>query len=247
MRISTYDVGRESDLSKRLDGLISGLLPIDIIVDHEGLRHLSADTDRWVEGIHGSLKYHRDAAPSHGFPKGFVVVFHDILAVEPDLPLKARDVLGQQPEDRIRRGGLPGPALADEGNRLPRFEGEGNVVDRMNGAFAGPVPKDQVPDVEDRQGVRSYCSRNRGFRTLSKAYPRRANATVVKMIPAAGKETHHQSPLGNAREANSASLEYASPMMCPQVGSCGSPRPKKLREASRKMKAGTFKAMSAKV
>src|SRR5207249_1249319 len=156
------------------------------------LGHLKAHADRGIQGVHRSLEDHGDSPPPDVPPKLFVRELHDVLTVELDLAVVPQDVLGEQAQDRVGRRCFPRAALPHEGDRLPRLEREGNAVDRVDGPLPRPIPENEVLDGESRHSVRSYCSRRRGFRTLSNAYPSNAKATVVKMMPAAGKNTHHQ-------------------------------------------------------
>ena len=150
--------------------------------------HLASHAGRRIEGIHRPLKDHRDAPPSYDLSKFLIVEFHDVLPVKHNLALISQDVLWQEPQNRVRSGGLPGTALAHERDRLPRLERERNVVNRVNGAFPGPIPENEVLDVEDRQRHSLLLLAQSGIENFVEGVPEQGEGDGREDDPRRGEE-----------------------------------------------------------
>ncbi len=125
-----------------------------------------------IERGHRFLEHDGDVVAAHPphvvFPQA-----HQILPLEQDLPgWVPRRGIGEKPHDRERRDGLSRAGFADQRQRLPLADVEGDAVDGQHFAFAAAEGDGEVADGEEGGGGRIHsCRSSRNARISESTAP----------------------------------------------------------------------------
>src|SRR5215208_8049232 len=142
----------DTDVAQDLHGLLLGLALGEVLVDADGLPDLVPHCEDRVEARHRVLEDHGDVVAPY-FLHPLLAHLEQVLALEEDLALRVFDRRpGVELHDRERRDALSAPRLANDPERLPRLEREGDPVHRLDDPILGLEVRLEVVDLQHRHG-----------------------------------------------------------------------------------------------
>lgn len=133
-----------------------------------------------IERISRILRYQADAGPAEGI-KTLSGPLAYLLTVEHDFSRITPCVVGQQTDDRLRRGRFAGAGFTDKRQHFPPTEREANVMHYLPPLARGTVAKGQV-------FYREYGH----FRPPLNCWLIRLVASTTAMTTTPGKVVNHQ-------------------------------------------------------
>ncbi len=115
------------------NGLLSGLLPLQALVEQQRLHELIADAVHRVERGHGFLKDHGDAVAPDA-PQPGLLCRKQVFPLEEHLTFAGGDILFKQAQDGEGGHRFAGARFAHQGHGLAVIDTQGNPVE--NGGIA---------------------------------------------------------------------------------------------------------------
>ena len=119
---------RDAHQFQQLDGLVTGSLAVDVLVQLDSFADLHADLLQGVQAGHGVLGNHGDLLAADGTPLGLGGELGQVLAVVHDVAAGHLAVLVQHTHEGLGEHGLTGAGLT--------HDGEGFAVVQVQGAAA---------------------------------------------------------------------------------------------------------------
>lgn len=133
----------QADLCQQGEHLLVALGAGHLLVELNDLSDLRPDGLHRVERITRILRYQANSRAAKGI-EALRGPSANLLAVERYFSRIAPGVIGQQANDRLRRGRLAGSGFADERQHFPSSEREADVMHHLSPLASGTVANRQI-------------------------------------------------------------------------------------------------------
>ena len=183
---------RQADLAQQLERFLLSLPRRQEIMRLEHLGDLLADPHQGVQRRHRLLKHHGDVAAAERQPRA-LIKRQQVLPLEDDLAGFRRNVLRQQPHQRVGAHRLAGAGFADDAEDFSGGEIERHVVHRVGTIAAGRQRQPQLFDGDGR--ICRHAQRpsllRRGLSASLRPSPIRFSASTETRIATPGNSVIH--------------------------------------------------------